>query len=133
MGGRSDELGGGFRHALASRHRLRGASVLRSSTLPRGNRPWAVLRVWWRAADDKPEENPERLPNRERIVREFYDLRAVLGMLGIDAWDMSDKARRHEAAKVSKVDRYLQRSDRCGTLNARLEVGPLPKGPDHHE
>ena len=67
-------------------------------------------------ADDRPQENPERLTNRERIVREYYDLRAVLGMAGIDAWDTSDLARRCEAEKVRKVERYLQRSARCGTL-----------------
>ena len=68
-------------------------------------------------ADDQPQENPERLTNRERILREYYDLRAVLGMLGIDAWDMSDRARQCERAKVAKVERYLGRSARCGTLD----------------
>ncbi len=66
--------------------------------------------------DDKPEENPERLSNRERIIREYYDLRAVLGMAGIDAWDMSDRARQFERAKAQKVERYLERSLKCGTL-----------------
>lgn len=68
-------------------------------------------------ADDKPEENPEHLTNRERIIREYYELRAVLGMLNIDAWDMSDKARIHERAKALRVQRYLERSARCGTLS----------------
>jgi len=67
-------------------------------------------------ADDKPEENPDRLTNRERIIREYYDLRAVLGMIGIDAWDMSDTARSCEFQKVLKVEQYLIRSDACGTL-----------------
>lgn len=67
-------------------------------------------------ADDKPEENPERLTNRERIIREYFDLRATLGMMGIDAWEMSDRARRHEQQKVNRIERYLQRSAECGTL-----------------
>lgn len=70
-----------------------------------------------RDADDQPQENPEHLTNRERIVREFYDLRAVLGMVGIDAWDASPQARAAEAAKVAKVQKYLERSRRCGTLH----------------
>ena len=67
-------------------------------------------------ADDKPEENPERLTNRERIIREYYDLRATLGLLGIDAWDRSDTASRHESEKVRKILRYLERSRKVGTL-----------------
>lgn len=68
-------------------------------------------------ADDKPEQNPERLTNRERIMREYYDLRAVLGMMGIDAWDNSDQSKQVESDKVMKVNKYLGRSIRCGTLN----------------
>lgn len=67
-------------------------------------------------ADDHPHENPERLTNRERLMREYYDLRATLGMCGIDAWDTSDLARRCEREKVAKVERYLRRSAACGTL-----------------
>jgi hypothetical protein len=67
-------------------------------------------------ADDRPEQNPERLTNRERIVREYYDLRATLGMLGIDAWENSDFSRRCEQEKVAKVRRYFQRSRDNGTL-----------------
>lgn len=67
-------------------------------------------------ADDKPEENPERLTNRQRIYREYYHLRAVLGMMGIDAWDTSDLSRECERAKVEKVNHYLWRSAACGTL-----------------
>jgi hypothetical protein len=67
-------------------------------------------------ADDHPEENPERLTNRRRIVLEYYDLRAVLGMIGIDAWDNSDTARAYERQKVQKVERYLWRSAACGTF-----------------
>lgn len=68
-------------------------------------------------AADKPEENPERLTNRERILREFYDLRATLGMIGIDAWDCSDLARQHERAKVIRIEHYLKRSAGYGTLD----------------
>jgi hypothetical protein len=68
-------------------------------------------------ADDHPEQNPKRLTNRERIVREYYDLRATLGMLGIDAWENSDFSRRCEDAKVAKVRKYFQRSRVNGTLD----------------
>jgi hypothetical protein len=68
-------------------------------------------------ADDKPEQNPERLTNRERIFYEYCQLRAVLGMIGIDAWDTSDRARRIEQAKVQQVQRYLIRSAENGTLS----------------
>jgi hypothetical protein len=33
-------------------------------------------------ANDRPEENPDRLTNRERIYQEYYHLRAMLGMRG---------------------------------------------------
>lgn len=75
-------------------------------------------------ADDKPEENPERLTNRERIMYEYYHLRAVLGMMGIDAWDTSDRARHCEHEKVKKVERYLWRSASCGTLTQKGEAKP---------
>jgi hypothetical protein len=78
-------------------------------------------------ADDKPEENPERLTNRERILREYYDLRAVLGMAGIDAWENSAFSKRCEEEKARKVDRYLQRSKRVGTLDA-IEAIPCEYG-----
>lgn len=70
-------------------------------------------------ADDAPEQNPERLTNRERIYREYLHLRAMLGAIGIDAWDTSDFARRYEAEKVRKVERYLERSMRCGTVDGK--------------
>lgn len=68
-------------------------------------------------ANDKPEENPERLTNRQRIEHEYYELRAVLGLMGIDAWCVSDYARRIEESKVERVNLYLQRSANCGTLD----------------
>lgn len=68
-------------------------------------------------ADDKPEQNPDGLTNRERIYLEYYDLRAVLGMAGIDAWDMSDKARDAEHAKALKVEKYLKLSETRGRLD----------------
>jgi len=66
--------------------------------------------------DDKPEDNPGLLTNRERILREYYDLRASLGMIGIDAWDMSDRARRFEFAKTQKIQKYLLIAHDLGTL-----------------
>lgn len=54
--------------------------------------------------------------NRVRLMREFYDLRAVLGMIGIDAWDTSELARQCESDKVTKVERFLQYSRMRGTL-----------------
>ena len=67
-------------------------------------------------ADDRPEQNPERLTNRQRLMDEFFQLRAVLGMAGMDAWDNSGRAKTVEARKVANVERYLERSRRCGTL-----------------
>ena len=65
-----------------------------------------------------PPTNPDGLTNRERVMREYYDLRAVLGMAGFDAWDVSDRARRCEEAKVEKVERFLRYSATCGTLTS---------------
>lgn len=62
-------------------------------------------------ADDKPEENPERLTNRERILREYEDLAGVMEMAGFVTL-----RRARIDAKVLKVNRYLERSKRCGTL-----------------
>lgn len=78
-------------------------------------------------ADDAPQENPDRLTNRERVMSEYYHLRAVMGMAGFDAWDMSDHARTAEQQKVAKVEKYLERSHRCGTL-AALPSSP-PRAP----
>ena len=55
--------------------------------------------------------------NEQRIYSEYYDLRAVLGMMGIDAWDMSERARIAEREKVEKVERYLAYSKEVGRLH----------------
>jgi zinc finger protein len=68
-------------------------------------------------ADDAPEENPARLTNKQRIEHEYYQLRATLGLVGIDAWTTSPVSARVEREKVEKVRRYLERSRRCGTLD----------------
>lgn len=69
-----------------------------------------------KTADDKPEQNQEGLTNLERIYLEYYDLRAVLGMAGIDAWDMSQRAREAEQIKREKVEKYLKLSESLGRL-----------------
>src|SRR6267142_6786016 len=60
-------------------------------------------------ANDKPEQNPDRLTNMDRIMFEYYDLRATLGMIGIDAWDMSERAREAERVKILRISKYLDR------------------------
>ncbi len=67
--------------------------------------------------DDHPEQNPNRLSNRDRIIAEYFDLRAVLGMAGLDAWESSARARSAEAEKVRRVGQYLERSRANGTLD----------------
>ncbi len=67
-------------------------------------------------ADDAPEQNPERLTNRERIRKEYSDLAAMLEMIGIGA-----PLGRQMDAKKEKVERYLGRSLKCGTLTAPKE------------
>ncbi len=62
-------------------------------------------------ADDQPQENPERLTNAQRIVREYNDLKAMMEMLDLDISLPEQRDR-----KKVKVLRYLQRSERCGTL-----------------
>jgi NTP pyrophosphatase (non-canonical NTP hydrolase) len=64
-------------------------------------------------ADDKPEENPGRLSNRARIVDELNDLMAMMEMIGISLLDIDGKKM---YAKREKVERYLKRSQQCGTL-----------------
>jgi len=63
-------------------------------------------------ADDKPEENPLRLTNKQRIVQEYTDLVALMEMLDIEPWSQSERAR-----KQAKVERYLLRSKREGRLD----------------
>lgn len=65
-------------------------------------------------ADDKPEENPRGLSNRARIVDEFNDLVAMMEMIGISMLDIDGK---QMYAKREKVERYLRRSEQCGTLS----------------
>ena len=62
-------------------------------------------------ADDKPEENPERLTNLERIRREYEDLAAMMELIGIVTLD-----RGRIDAKQRKVERYLRRSESLGKL-----------------
>ena len=56
--------------------------------------------------------NPDRLSNRQRIVREFFDLLAIAKMLGIyepaDDWRIT--------AKIARVEDYLQYSHALGKL-----------------
>lgn len=72
-------------------------------------------------ADDQPQENPERLTNRERIRREFLDLVAAMEMLGFDDFIESDSQDpdviARMKAKKAKVERYLERSRRTGALS----------------
>ena len=58
----------------------------------------------------------QTLTNRERIYAEYYDLRAVLGMCGIDAWDDSLQAKNAEQEKVQKVEHFLAYAEQCGTV-----------------
>lgn len=73
-------------------------------------------------ANDKPEENPERLTNRERIWREWCDLTAMMRMLGVPSASIARMGEKRE-----KVERYLQRSARCGTL-VNAGATPLAQG-----
>jgi hypothetical protein len=81
------------------------------------------------ARDDRPEQNPERLTNRERILEEFYDLVAVLDMLHMikieehpsDPRGVVEILIPREAilAKQAKVEHYLRTiSTEHGTLTA---------------
>ena len=73
-------------------------------------------------ADDMPEQNPARLTNAARIVAEFYQLVAVLDMLGLlDTVHAGDVVSVFVpapaiATKREKVERYLRRSAACGTF-----------------
>jgi NTP pyrophosphatase (non-canonical NTP hydrolase) len=63
-------------------------------------------------SDDRPEENPQRLTNKERIAEEFAHLIAAMNMLGITV------AVHRVDAKIERVEQYMKRSERCGTLQA---------------
>lgn len=64
--------------------------------------------------DDKPEENPDRFTNRERMLLEYSHLIATMEMLRIyieeipHVWDTNKK---------DKIEKYLIRSKALGTLN----------------
>lgn len=66
--------------------------------------------------DNDDGQNPDGLTNRQRIYEEYYDLRAVLGMIGIDAWDRSIRSEVVEQKKCTKVEKYLVYSESMGTL-----------------
>jgi hypothetical protein len=69
-------------------------------------------------ADDKPEENPQRLNNISRIRMEFADLLGVLNMLNIVGLRENDTVVVCAAEeKQRKVELYLVRSRREGTLS----------------
>jgi rubredoxin len=58
----------------------------------------------------------QTLTNEDRFYAEFCDLRAVLGMAGLDAWMNTEQSKAMEQAKVAKVTRYLAYSAEQGTL-----------------
>lgn len=60
---------------------------------------------------DKPEQNPERLDNRERIRREFVDLVAVLRMISPD---LTVAFAEEIKAKQEKIRTYFARSRAAG-------------------
>lgn len=74
------------------------------------------------AADDKPEQNPEKLNNHERIVREFEDLVATLDMSGlllvryVGSSVFVELNRARIEAKKAKVEKYLKLSKQEGRL-----------------
>jgi hypothetical protein len=58
-------------------------------------------------------------PNRERIIAEFNDLMAVMGMAGFDVWRNNEADQRAQSAKAAKVHKYLAYSKQCGKLDDR--------------
>jgi hypothetical protein len=58
----------------------------------------------------------QSLTNRQRIYQEYFDLRAVLGMAGIDAWINDAASKAVEAAKIEKVEHYLAYSESLGRV-----------------
>lgn len=65
------------------------------------------------AANDKPEQNPGRLDNLERIRQEYYDLVVALDKLGITAQAMTANDWRVRNQRISK---YLDLARAEGTL-----------------
>lgn len=71
------------------------------------------------AANDRPEQNPDRLTNRERIIEEYNDLVAVMEMAG---FPLSCISGAKLDTKMAKVERYLKLSVEHGRLEeARAE------------
>ena len=66
-----------------------------------------------KAADDRPEQNPQEWDNAERIWREYVDLIALMEMLGFNA---EDAPQVQIAQKKEKVEKYLLLAKREGTL-----------------
>ena len=67
------------------------------------------------------------LSNADRILQEWYDLKAVMEMM-VDEGLLTPWANEREviAAKKAKVEKFLGYSAECGTL----ETAPKPAGPD---
>ena len=70
------------------------------------------------APHDKPEQNPDQLTNRERIIDEFVDLCAVMEMDGFDPIEYAGRWKQ-KGEKKAKVERYLL----LAKQNGRLEEG----------
>lgn len=70
-------------------------------------------------SDDKPEQNPGRLTNRARARQEFGDLLGMLDLAGIiDLAQINDpELRAYAFLKQKRFEKYLERSERCGTLH----------------
>ena len=56
--------------------------------------------------------------NLARIYHEFWHLRAVLGMMQVDAWGSTAESRHVEGEKSAAVNTYLDYSKKCGTLTS---------------
>lgn len=58
----------------------------------------------------------QSLTNRERILLEFYDLQAAMDLLGFSCCDNSDTAKACRWVKQAKIEKYLDYSRQCGTV-----------------
>jgi len=65
------------------------------------------------AVGDKPEQNPERKTNRERIIDEYTDLVATMEMLDISLGVVNGRAMDIKQARVRK---YMTFARELGTL-----------------